>query len=159
VGWVGAPTLMPAMLAAAAHTVSRPCRVVAVARAGSDAWTARPPAARAIADAALIEQIRDIPARSRDTDGAPRVHAEVRLGLGVRVERKRVARLMREHGLQGAHRCRGRGLTRRDPAVSPAPDLVGQQFRPAEPDQLWVDAQATWPLTMPPASTVSRRRE
>ena len=45
---------------------------------------------------------------------------------------------MRVHGLQGVHRRRGRGLTRRDPAAIPAPDLVKRQFSAAAPDRLWV---------------------
>ena len=120
------------------HGVSRLCRVLGVARAGSYAWTTRPRSARAVTDARLVEQIREIHTRSRGTYGAPRVHAELRLGLDVHVGRKRVARLMRVHGLQGVHRRRGRGLTRRDPAATPAPDLVKRQFSAAAPDRLWV---------------------
>jgi putative transposase len=36
------------------------------------------------------------------------VHAELVLGLGETVNRKRVARLMRQAGLQGIHRRKGR---------------------------------------------------
>ena len=120
------------------HAVSRLCRVLGVARAGYYAWASRPPSARTLADETLSEQIRDIHASSRGTYGAPRVHAELRLGLGVRVGRKRVARLMREHGLAGVHRRRGRGLTRRDPVAVPAPDLVQRNFTPPASDRLWV---------------------
>jgi putative transposase len=120
------------------HQVSRLCRVLGVARAGYYAWASRPPSARAVADAALLEQIRDIHASSRGTYGAPRVHAELRLGLDVRVGRKRVARLMRTAGIVGVHRRRRHGLTRRDPQAASAPDLVERNFTPPAPDRLWV---------------------
>jgi putative transposase len=120
------------------HTVSRLARVLGVARAGYYAWTSRPASARMLADQALTDQIRQIHARSRGTYGAPRVHAELRLGLDVHVGRKRVARLMRAAGLQGCHRRRLRGLTRRDPDAVPAPDLVERNFTPPGPDRLWV---------------------
>ena len=118
--------------------VSRLCRVLGVARAGYYAWASRPPSQRTLDDAYLAQQVRAIHARSRGTYGAPRVHAELRLGLDVYVGRKRVARLMREHGLQGVHRRRRHGTTRRDPQASPAPDLVERNFTPAGPDRLWV---------------------
>jgi putative transposase len=120
------------------HPVSRLARVLGVARAGYYAWACRPLSQRAAADQALTEQIRQIHARSRGTYGAPRVHAELRLGLEVHVGRKRVARLMRAAGLQGCHRRRLRGLTRRDPQAAPAPDLVERNFTPPGPDRLWV---------------------
>ena len=120
------------------HRVSRLCRVLGVARAGYYAWASRPPSARTVVDQALTEQIRNIHARSRGTYGAPRVHAELRLALDVRVGRKRVARLMRTAGIVGVHRRRRHGLTRRDPAATPAPDLVGRRFTPPAPDRLWV---------------------
>jgi putative transposase len=120
------------------HGVSRLARVLGVARAGYYAWASRPPSARTLADHALTQQIRQIHARSRSTYGAPRVHAELRLDLDVHVGRKRIARLMRAAGLQGCHRRRLRGLTRRDPQAEPAPDLVERNFTPPAPDRLWV---------------------
>jgi putative transposase len=120
------------------HGVSRLARVLGVARAGYYAWASRPASPRALADQALVGQIREIHARSRGTYGAPRIHAELRLGLDVRVGRKRVARLMRAGGIVGVHRRRRHGLTRRNPTATPAPDLVARQFRPPAPDRLWV---------------------
>jgi putative transposase len=120
------------------HGVSRLARVLGVARAGYYAWSSRPASVRTLADRALTEQIRQIHARSRGTYGAPRVHAELRLGLDLQVGRKRVARLMRAAGLQGCHRRRRHGLTRRDPQAVPAPDLVQRNFAPPAPDRLWV---------------------
>jgi putative transposase len=120
------------------HPVSRLARVLGVARAGYYAFTSRPASTRTLADQALTDQIRQIHARSRGTYGAPRVHAELRLGLDMGVGRKRVARLMRAAGLQGCHRRRLRGLTRRDPQAAPAPDLVERNFTPPGPDRLWV---------------------
>jgi putative transposase len=120
------------------HTVSRLARVLGVARAGYYAWTSRPASARTLADRTLTEQIREIHTCSRGTYGAARVHAELRLGLGVHVGRKRVARLMGAASLQGCHRRRLRGLTRRDPQAVPAPDLVQRNFTPPAPDRLWV---------------------
>jgi len=120
------------------HQVSRLARVLGVSRAGYYAWASRPLSQRTLTDAYLAQQVRTIHARSRGSYGAPRVHAELRLGLDIQVGRKRVARLMREHGLQGIHRRRWQGTTRRDPQASPAPDLVGRSFTPADPDRLWV---------------------
>ena len=66
------------------------------------------------------------------------MHAELRLGLGVRVGRKRVEQLMRAQGLQGVTRRRRRGTTRRDPQAFANDDLVARQFSPSGPSQLWV---------------------
>jgi putative transposase len=56
------------------------------------------------------------------------VHAELVLGLGLPVNLKRVARLMREAGIQGLYRRRRRGCTVRDAEAQPSADLVNRQF-------------------------------
>ena len=111
--------------------------MLGVAPSGFYAWHNRPPSARARADAALQEQIQTIYAHSRRTYGTPRVHAELR-ALGVRCGRKRVARLMRDAGLVGAHRRRPPRTTWRDRDAAPAPDLVRRQFTTPAPNRLWV---------------------
>ena len=51
-----------------------------VSGSGFHAWRSRLPSAHVIADAALLKRIRTIHASSRETYGAPRVHAELRAG-------------------------------------------------------------------------------
>ena len=63
---------------------------------------------------------------------------------GIRVGRKRVERLMREHDLHGAFlrkSWRG-GSTKQNPKADPAPDLVNRNFTTDAPNRLWV-ADAT----------------
>jgi putative transposase len=119
------------------HGVSLLCRVLGVSRAGYYAWAGRAARPRASQDAELLGVIRQVHVDSRGTYGAPRVHAELRQAHGIRVGRKRVARLMRSAGLVGCHRRGRRGLTRRDPAARPAPDLVNRDFTAPAPDRLW----------------------
>jgi putative transposase len=116
------------------------CRVMKVTTSGFYEWRQRQaePAPRVRADHALTVTIIEIHRQSRGTYGAPRVHAELRLGAGINVGRKRVARLMRLAGVEGAYRRRRRGCTRRNPQAEPADDLVNRVFAVAGPDRLWV---------------------
>ena len=113
------------------------CRAVGVSTSGFYAWCSRKPSAYAQADARLSEQIRSIHQQSRGTYGRPRVYAELVDG-GVQISPKRVARLMREAGLQGASRRRRVRTTRRQKGARPAPDLVQREFTATGRDQLWV---------------------
>lgn len=123
---------------AAQFPVSLLCRAMGVSRAGYYAWRTRGPSARAVADAALSERIGEIHDRTLGIYGAPRIHAELRIAYGIRVGRKRVARLMRTMGIFGAHRRGGVRTTIRDPARESAPDLVERRFVADRPDRLWV---------------------
>lgn len=115
------------------------CRVLGLSSSGFYEWRGRGPSARQLADEQLTATIVQIHQRSRGSYGAPRVHAELRLGLSLRCSRKRVERLMRCAGLQGAYRRRkDRGCTVRDPAASPHPDLVNRKFTVTGPDRLWL---------------------
>jgi len=118
------------------YPISLLCRVLKVSRSGYYDWKDRPLSKRVREDALLTEKIREIHQRSRGIYGYPRVNAELR-ALGVRCSRKRVARLMRETGLQGCRRGRKKRTTRRDKDAIPAPDLVNRDFCATAPDRIW----------------------
>jgi putative transposase len=120
-------------------SVSLQCELLGVSESGYWAWFKRPPSDRELTDAWLTERIRRVHADSGGRYGSPRVFDELR-EQGVRVGRKRVERLMRVAGLEGAgdHRRRRRkGCTVRVKGVRPAPDLVERNFRPSAPNVLW----------------------
>jgi putative transposase len=118
--------------------VSACCRVMGVSTSGFYAWRAKPVSDRDLDDAYLSNTIVDIHTMSRRSYGSPRVHAELRLGEGIRCSKKRVERLMRQAKVRGIYRRRRSGCTRRDLAAVPSDDLVNRQFNPARADQLWV---------------------
>ena len=112
-------------------------RVLGVSPSGYYAWRKRPLSARARTDVELTAHIQAVHRESRGTYGAPRIHAE--LGAqGVRIGRKRVARLMRAAGLHGLSRRKQFRTTVRDKTARSAPDLVERQFTAEGPDRLWV---------------------
>ena len=119
------------------YPIATMCRLLGVSASGYYAWRERPPSARAQADAKLEERIRAIHKHSRETYGVPRIHAEL-VEEGTRVGRKRIARLMRRAGLEGASRRRRFRTTQRAEDARPAPDLVERDFVADGPDRLWV---------------------
>lgn len=76
------------------------CRLYGVSRAGFYAWRRRPPSRRQKQDAPLARRIATLYATSKERYGSPRIHRALRKE-GVRVGRKRVARLMRQLALKG----------------------------------------------------------
>jgi putative transposase len=76
------------------------CELHDVSRAGFYAWRKRQPSQRRQDDQVLLARVQQIHADSRGFYGSPRVAGQLRLD-GQIVGRRRVARLMREAGLQG----------------------------------------------------------
>ena len=116
------------------YPVAVMCRVLGVNRTSFHDWERRPPSDRALTDAWLTEKIKQIHAASRGVYGAPRIHAELRLEHGIRVGRKRVARLMKAAGISGVRPRKRWRTTIRVAGVEPATDLVERDFRPAGPN-------------------------
>ncbi|MEV0899250.1 IS3 family transposase [Actinoplanes sp. NPDC049802] len=116
------------------YGVTRLCRVLAVKRRqGYYEWLAAQPVrqARQDDDEQLAALIRQIQAEHRGY-GSPRITAELRR-RGLRVNRKRVERVMRERGLAGITRRRRRSLTKPDAKAAPAPDLIRRASPPPHP--------------------------
>ena len=122
-------------LAADGIPVAVACRVLNLSRAVYYDTLTRGPSVRDRVETVLTATIGEVHARSRGTYGAPRVHAELHLGLGVRCGRKRVARLMAAAGLAGVSHQRKRAGTGPLPATHD--DLVQRKFTADGPDRLW----------------------
>lgn len=122
----------------AKHSVIVLCRALEISRSGYYAWAEGRPCNRVRQDAILAKRIMEVHQASRGTYGSPRVHAELAAD-GVRVSRKRIARLMRAHALCGRRRPRRVPRTTVvDHQASVAPNLVARNFAPEAPDRLWV---------------------
>jgi putative transposase len=121
----------------AAHSIPTMCRVLGVSASGYYAWQHRGGSLRTVTDQKLLEQVRAFHRQSRGTYGAPRIHRDLR-AAGVRVGRKRVARLLKQAGLRGVSRRKWPVTTVRAEHARPAPDLVQRAFTATGPNQLWV---------------------
>ncbi|MYY09851.1 IS3 family transposase [Streptomyces sp. SID4919] len=118
--------------------IKRICRVPAVSRSACYRWTAgaRAREVRQAAEDTLVEETREIHGEHRRNCGALRVHAELR-GFGHTVNRKRVARLMRKHGIIGRHLRKKKRTTVPDLLAPPVADLVQRDFTAGALDEKW----------------------
>ena len=121
----------------AEHSIWLMARVLGLSRSGYYAWLKRRSSPHAQRDEELGRAVREAHVASRGIYGAPRIHATLRRA-GLRVSRKRVARLMRAAGLTGVTRRRRHVTTVRDERARPAPDRVDRNFVADGPDRLWV---------------------
>lgn len=110
------------------------CRVFQVAPSTYYEPISREPSARELESRHLTGLIGQVHEDSRGTYGALRVHAELRMGLGLWVGRKRVARLMRNAGI---HVVSHRRKRRHRPDTATHDDLVQRQFTADGPDRVW----------------------
>lgn len=124
---------------AANFAVRTLCRVAGVSSSAYYAWRARGegPSNALVEEAILADRIFDLWRRSRRRYGAPRITAAL-VKAGVKVNEKRVCRLMAELGISGKCGRRKLRTTWRDKSATPAPDRVERDFTAKRPDELWV---------------------
>ena len=112
----------------AERNVSKACTLLEVSHSADSVWHTHVPSARTISDTRLGDASVEIHRTSRRTYGAPRATAQLRRH-GIRVGRKRVARLMVRRGLVGRGKRRWTKTTIPDPlARVSAVDRVGRAF-------------------------------
>jgi transposase InsO family protein len=114
------------------------CRALGVGRSGYYAWRDRPASVRQQAEAVLVAKIECVFTDSYQTYGSPRIQAVLKRE-GIACGRKRVARLMREHGLVARPKQRPKPhTTQRQPGAVAAPNRLKQDFSATAPNQKWV---------------------
>jgi putative transposase len=110
--------------AKAAFPVHRLCRALGVSQSGYFAWRGRPACRRQRDDMVLLAHVRSAFALSNATYGSPRMTRELQ-DAGLVVGRRRVARLMRDNGLQARQKRRFKQTTDSNHAWPVAPNLLG----------------------------------
>lgn len=144
------------------YPVQRLCAVLQVSASGFYDWLKRQPSRRAEANAQLSARIRDIHQHSRQTYGYLRVHAELR-ACGQVVGKHRVARLMRQMGLQTKGRRCLRTTTQANETHRRAPNLLAGDFKATRPNDKWlsdityIPTQEGWLYLAGIQDTFSRR--
>ena len=113
------------------------CRVLRVSTSGYYAQMKRAPSRRQCEDGKLKLRIQAVHAHSRGTYGRERVRRQLD-GENVEVGKQRVARLMREMGLQGLPSKRFRRTTDSKHDRPIAPNVLGRHFEAERANQFWV---------------------
>ncbi len=115
------------------------CELLSVSRSGLNAARVRTLSKRAQDDEQLVEQVRDSQRKHRGRYGRRRMTTEVSEAQGRAVNHKRVARVMREHGLQSHKRRRFRVVTTDSKHAHPvAPNVLERDFEATAPNQKWL---------------------
>lgn len=118
--------------------VARQCAVLDVSESGYYAWQQRVTSRREQENLALKEAIYRLWESSKGIYGAPRIYEALR-GCGSSVGRNRVAKLMRELGIQGKMpRKRRPRTTLSDPSHAPAPNVLNRNFEASRCDEIWL---------------------
>lgn len=128
-------------LEAAKFPVSRLCELLELSTSGYYAFLKRGHCKRSDTDSRVVVKLRVIQKRVRGVYGARRARAE----LDERIGRNRLARLMRENGLQARVPRRYKVTTDSAHDLPVAPNLLKQEFSAAELNRVWVgDITYVW---------------
>jgi putative transposase len=114
------------------------CRVLEVSTSGYYRWCKHPEGKRQKRRAELVEHIRIVHEASRRIYGAPKVRHEL-LKRGVKLNRKTVAKLMRESSIRSkvARKFKVR-TTDSNHAHPVAPNVLERKFAAEKPDEAWL---------------------
>ena len=124
--------------------VQRLCKVLGVSQSGYFAWRRCPASSRQREDLVLLAHIRSAFALSNETYGSPRMTRELQES-GLRVGRRRTARLMRENGLKARQKRRFKRTTDSHHPLPIAPNLLDQDFSAERPNEKWnADISYVW---------------
>jgi putative transposase len=119
------------------HSITLLCNTLGVSRSGYHAWASGDNQRRVRADEALRSKLQAVFTATRQSYGYPRMTLELR-AQGEQVGKARVARLMREEGLQGRQRGRYRPRTTDSNHDGPiAPNRLAQTGPITACDQVW----------------------
>ena len=121
----------------AQHPIHFLCKVLKVSRSGFYDWQKKGSPAPRAQEEALRLRIKAIHTQSKQTYGAPRITIALR-DQGIRVGHNRVARIMREEGINGLPKKKYRKRSKPSQTPIDAPNLLQRNFKTTAPNKAWV---------------------
>ena len=113
------------------------CSALAVSNRGFRFWLSRPEPSRRQEDRRLLIDIRTSFEKSDRTYGSPRVLKDLR-ELGQRTSEKRIARIMREHGISAVLKRRFKVTTQSGHNLPVHKNLLARAFTVEKLDRVWL---------------------
>lgn len=122
------------------------CEVLGVSRSGYYAWENRPKSTRTKENENLKEKIKQIHQKRHQVFGCRKIYNELK-GSGLKVNHKRVERLMKEEGLCAKAAKKFKATTNSKHQLPVAENLLNREFGATQPNQkmvsdityLWTD--------------------
>lgn len=119
------------------HDIRMLCELLSVSRSGYYRWETAVPSAREKRDGELADHIVQAHEQSRRNYGAPRILEELK-DHGIKISKRRCARIMAEQGIRGRKKQRRRPQTTDSRhAHRPAPNLL-PVTKVTGPNQAWM---------------------
>ncbi|NPV54624.1 MAG: IS3 family transposase [Firmicutes bacterium] len=117
--------------------VEKMCQVLEVSRSGYYAWLDRPKSSRQQEDEKLLVHIKQVFEKSRHLYGYLRVTRKLNVD-GIKCGKNRVARLMRENGLQARTKRKFKATTNSRHDYPVAENVLGRGITVSGPNRVWV---------------------
>lgn len=112
------------------------CRLLSVSRSGYHLWIKRKLSAREFENRRLLEVIVFHYKKSKRTYGLPRILGAIR-GQGLNVNKKRVARLMRENNIKAKTKRRFKVTTVQNSKAAASENILNQNFTASSENKIW----------------------
>lgn len=112
------------------------CKILEVSRIGYYHWLKRKNSFRYLEDRRLLEIIRYHYNRSRGTYGLPRIYAAIRKE-GLKVNKKRVARIMRANNIRAKKKKRFKVTTRQNSRAKASENMLKGNFSSEKENRIW----------------------
>jgi len=120
------------------------CSAFDLSVSGYYSWRKNPGSNRGKENVSLLTHIKAIHEESKKTYGSPRIHVELG-NQGIRCGKNRVARLMRQSGIQAKHRRKFKATTDSKHNLPVQGNSLNRSFDVASPDTSWVaDITYVW---------------
>ena len=118
-------------------SIEKMAKILNVSRSGYYDFLEKGKSKREIENERLKKKIKNIHESNRKVYGSPRVYNELKK-QGERCSRRRVAKLMREEGIQAKMRKKWKKTTCVDNRMEPSANYLDQNFIIEEPNKVWV---------------------